>query len=168
MVSLYETASLFSMGQCQAVRYLWTPPPIYSFLLKQSPPKYYQSVKHSTYWVILGSQIQCTVWYLHSRLQETCLIFIVSIDCTGLTETRQNAFIWVMYIPSLMLHCDVNNVLFLPCSNLIDSQAFWGHQRAIVEVNTVTIGFHIGWGLRKVQCPFSYIKPRIVYWLRVG
>lgn len=51
-------------------------------------------------------------------------IHCISIDCTGLTETQQNAFIWLMYIPSLMLHCDVNNVLFLPYSNLIDSQAF--------------------------------------------
>lgn len=168
MVRLYETASLFSMGQCQAVRYLWTPPPTYSFPLKQSPPKHYQFVEHSACWVLLGTQIQCTVWYLHNLSQETCLIFIVSIDCTGLTETQQNAFIWLMYIPSLMLHCDVNNVLFLPYSNLIDSQAFWVLKRAIVVVNAVTIGFHIGWGLRKVQCPFSDIEPRIVYWSRVG
>lgn len=92
----------------------------------------------------------------------------ISIDCAGLTETQQKAFIWLMYIPSLMLHCDVNNVLFLPYSNLIDSQAFWALQRAIVVVNAVTIGFHIGWGLRKVQCPFSDIKPGIVYQLRAG
>lgn len=168
MARLYETASLFSMGQCQAVRYPWTPPPLYSFPLRQSPPKYDQSVKHTPYWIMLGTQTPCTVWYLRSLLQESCLIFIVSIHCAGLTETRQNAFIWLMYIPSLMLHCDVNNVLFLPYSNLIDSQAFRVLQRAIVEVNAVTIGFHIGCSLRKVQCPFSDIKPRIVYWSRVG
>lgn len=71
-----------------------------------------------------------------------------------------------MYIPSLMLHCDVNNVLFLPYSNLIDSQAFRLLQSAIVVVNAVTIGFHISWGLRKVQYPSTDIKPQTAYWLK--
>lgn len=166
MVSLYETASLFSMGQCRAVRYLWTPLPIYNLPYSKALQNIANLCNTSCiqlYWAPAMVKLIPAQSVTGDLLDIHCII----IDCTRLTETQQNAFIWLMYIPSLKLHCDVNNVLFLPYSNLIDSQAFWVLQRAIV-VNAVTIGFHIGWGLRKVQCPFSDIKPRIVYWLRVG
>lgn len=81
-----------------------------------------------------GAADTCTVcskrsaWYsLHQqRLHWACW---KTAQCIHLVN--------VYTIPSLMLHCGVNNVLFLPYSNLTDSQAFWGLQRATAGANAV-------------------------------